>query len=140
MKLRDDRTLKAAPEADGSCEMMVMHRFDKNLDNSASKENVLCGADTSADDLGGANGDLDDRLYGLSVGVVCEGCKTVAFPFAESLIRDLETGGRVDEAEENSRLVDTFLRETGSRPFGPGGPARWSMYAGFHAFYPDGRR
>ena len=110
MRLRDDKTLKVAPEANVSYEMMEMHLFD----NSARKENALCGADTSADDLRGVNGYLEDRLYGLSVGAVCEGCKTLAVPFAENLIRELEADGRVDEAEEYSRLADTLLRETGS--------------------------
>ncbi len=58
MKIRDDKTFKVLPEAIGSYQMMEMHLFD----NNAGKENGLCGADTSADDLGGADGYLEDRF------------------------------------------------------------------------------
>ena len=54
MKLRDDKTFKVASEANGSYEMMEMHLFD----NNARKENALCGADTSGDDLRDVNGYL----------------------------------------------------------------------------------
>ena len=110
MRLRDYRTLQATPEANGRCETMEMHLFDTN----ARKENALCGAGTSGDDLRGVNGYLEDRLYGLSVGVACEGCKTLAVLFAENLVRDLEADGRVNEAEECGRLAGALLRETGS--------------------------
>ena len=55
MKLRDDKTFKVATEANGSYEMMEMHLFD----NNARKENALCGADTSGDDLRDVNGYLE---------------------------------------------------------------------------------
>ncbi len=109
---RDNETLKAAPEANGSHEMMEMHLFDDN----AGKENALCGADTSADELRSVDGYLDDWLYGSSVGTVCEGCKVLAAPFARNLIRHLEGESRVEEAEESRQLASTLLRETGPAP------------------------
>ena len=72
-----------------------------------------CGVNVSADDLRGVDGYLEDRLYGVSVGVVCEVCKALAIPFAVNLTRDLESEGRLDEANEYRRLADTLLRETG---------------------------
>ncbi len=77
---RDNETLKAAPEANGIHEMMEMHLFDDN----ARKENALCEADTSADELRSVDGYLDDRLYGSSVGTVCEGCKVLRRPSPET--------------------------------------------------------
>ena len=75
MKLRDDKTFKVASEANGSYEMMEMHLFD----NNARKENALCGADTSSDGPERRER-LSGGLCGLSVGAVCEGCKTLAVP------------------------------------------------------------
>ena len=43
-----------------------------------------------------------------------QGVQDLSRPVAENLIRDLEADGRVDEAEEYSRLAGTLLREIGS--------------------------
>ena len=110
MGLRDNETLKAAPEANGSHEMMEMHLFDDN----ARKENALCGADTSADELRSVDGYLDDRLYGSSVGTVCEGCKVLAEPFAGNLIRHLEGESRVEDAADQRAKSLSFSRRTQS--------------------------
>ena len=90
---------------------MEMHLFD----NDATEEEALCGSGTTDDERRGVEGYLEDRLYGHSVGTVCEGCKALAVPFAETLIRELEAYGLEDEAEEYRQLADTILRETGSR-------------------------
>ena len=112
MKTRDDDTMKVTLETNRRCEVMEMHLFDDN----ARKENALCGADTSADELRSVDGYLDDRLYGSLVDTVCEGCKVLAAPFAGNLIRHLEGEGRVEEAEEYRQLASTLLRETGPAP------------------------
>ena len=75
MKLRDDKTFKVATEANGSYEMMEMHLFD----NNARKENALCGADTSGDDLRDVNGYLEG-CAAFRLAAVCKGCKTLAVP------------------------------------------------------------
>ena len=75
---------------------------------------TLWGADASGDDLRGVKGYLEDRLYDVPVGTVCEGCKARTVSFADNLVRGLEAAGRADEAEEYGRLVGTLLRETGS--------------------------
>ena len=62
------------------------------------------------------NGYLEDRLYGSSVGAVCEACKPLAEPFAANRIRDLEAGGLLGEAAEYRKLAETLLRETGLAP------------------------
>ena len=114
MNVHDDRALKVTPETRRRYEMMRRKLVKMLLFGTyADDERALCGADTSSDELRGVNGYLEDRLYGLPVGTVCEGCKALAVPFAESLIRDLEAGGRVDEAEEYRQLADTLARETG---------------------------
>ena len=112
MKNRDDETMKVTPETNGRYEIMEMHLFD----NNARKEEAHCGADTSSDDLRGANGYLEDRLYDIPVGIVCEGCKPLAVSFAKELAQDLAAEGLPDEAEEYRKLVDTLLQETGQRP------------------------
>ena len=85
-----------------------MHLFDEN----ASREMALCGAASAADDRRGVSDYLEDRLYGHSVGAICEGCKALAVPFAKTLIRDLEAEGQLDEADEYRQLAATLLRET----------------------------
>ena len=112
MKTRDDETMKVTLETNRRYEVGEMHLFDTD----AREEKALCGVDTSADDRRGVNGYLEDRLYAVSVGVVCEGCKALAVPFAVNLTRDLEAEGRLDEAEEYRKLADTLLQETGLAP------------------------
>ena len=101
--------MKATPETNSRYESTEFHL----LDTDAREEKALCGVNVSADDLRGVDGYLEDRLYGVSVGVVCEVCKALAIPFAVNLTRDLESEGRLDEANEYRRLADTLLRETG---------------------------
>ena len=60
------------------------------------------------------DGYLEDRLYGLWVGTICEGCKALTIPLAAILTRDLEAEGLVGEADEYRQLADTLLRETDS--------------------------
>ena len=91
---------------------MEMHLFDEN----AARERALCGADASTDDLRGVNGYLEDRLYGNPVGVVCEGCKSRAAPFAVELSRDLEAEGLPEEAEEYREIARMLWKETGPKP------------------------
>ena len=86
------------------------------FDTDATEEKALCGADTSADYRRAVGGYLESRLYGLSVGTLCEGCKAQAVPLAANLTRDLESEGLLDEAEEHRQLADTLLRETGLGP------------------------
>ena len=112
MKNRDDEIMKVTLETNGRCEVREMHLFDTD----AREEKALCGVDTSADERRGVDGYLEDRLYGVSVGVVCERCKAPAAPFAVNLIRDLEAEGLPDEADEYRQLADTLLRETGLGP------------------------
>ena len=88
---------------------MEMHLFDTD----ATEEKALCGANTSADDRRGVNGYLEDRLYGNSVGIVCERCKPLAVPFVLNLSRAPEAEGLLDEAEEYRELADRLARETG---------------------------
>ncbi len=73
---------------------------------------------TSTDDRTGVDYYLERRKDGLPVGTVCEQCKDLAVPVAENLIRDLETDGLVDEAEEYRLLVlaHMLLREIGLGP------------------------
>ena len=112
MKTRGDETMKATLETNGRYEVREMHLFDTD----AREEKALCGVDTSADELRGVDGYLEDRLYGSSVGTVCEGCKALAAPFAVKRIRGMEAEGLLDEAEEYRQLADTLLRETGLGP------------------------
>ena len=88
---------------------MEMHLFDGN----ARDEEALCGADSSTEGRMGVDYYLDCRRRGAPVGTVCEGCKTLAVPFAENRVRDLEADGDADEAEEFRRLAGTLARETG---------------------------
>ena len=109
MNDRNDKTMKATLETNGRCEVREMHLFDTD----ATEEEALCGAETSADDRRGVNGYLEDRLDGNWIGTVCEGCKSVAAPFAVNRSRDLEAGDPLDKAEEYRQLAETLLRETG---------------------------
>ena len=113
MKNRDDENMKVTLETDRRCEMREMHLFDTDT----REEKALWGVDASADDQRGVDGYLGDRMKGVSVGAVCEGCKALAAPFAVNLIRDLEAEGLLDEADEYRQLADTLLRETGLAPF-----------------------
>ena len=112
MKNREDRTLKATPETNSRYESTESHLFDTD----ATEEKALCGADTSAAYRRAVGGYLESRLYGLSVGTLCEGCKAQAVPFAANLTRDLEAEGLVEEADEYRQLANTLLRETGLGP------------------------
>ena len=113
MKSRDDRAYELRREDTRTREVLEMHLFDID----AREEKALCGVDVSADDRRGVDGYLEDRLYGVSVGAVCEGCKALAIPFAVNLIRDLKSEGLLDEAEEFHQLADILLRETGLEPW-----------------------
>ena len=108
----NDKSMKAMLETARRYEVREMHLFYTD----AREEKALCGVDTSADELRGVDGYLDDRLYGSSVGAVCERCKALAAPFASNIIRDLEAEGLPEEAEEYRQLADTLLRETGLGP------------------------
>ena len=88
MKNRNDETMKVTLETNRRYEVREMHLFDTD----ASEEKALCGVDASADDRRGVDGYLEDRLNGVWVGAVCEGCKALAAPFAVKRIRDY--GGR----------------------------------------------
>ena len=112
MNDRNDETMKVTLETNRRYEVREMHLFDTD----AREEKALCGVDTSADELRGVDGYLEDRLYGSSFGIVCERCKALAVPFAVNSIRDLDTEGLLDEAEEYRQLADTLLRETGLAP------------------------
>ena len=61
MKTRGDETMKATLETNGRYEVREMHLFDTD----AREEKALCGVDTSADELRGVDGYLEDRLYGF---------------------------------------------------------------------------
>ena len=106
------RTMKATLETNGRCVVGEMHLFDTD----AREEKTLCGVDTSADDRRGVDGYLEDRLDGNWIGTVCEGCKSVAAPFAVNRSRNLEADSLLDKAEEYRQLADTLLRETGLGP------------------------
>ena len=60
------------------------------------------------------DGYVDDRLYGPSVGTVCEGCKVLAAPFAGNLIRHLEGESRVEDAADQRAKSRSFSRRTQS--------------------------
>ena len=109
MNDRNDKSMKATLETGRRYEVREMHLFGTD----AREEKALCGVDTSADELRGVDGYLDDRLYGSSVGAVCGRRKAQVAPFAVNRIRDLETEGLLDEVEEYRQLAATLLRETG---------------------------
>ena len=112
MNDRNDATMKATLETNGRCEVREMHLFDTD----AREEKALCGVDASADERRGVDGYLEDRLDGNWIGTVCEGCKSVAAPFAVNRSRDLEAEGLLEESEEYRQLAETLLRETGLGP------------------------
>ena len=114
MEPQDQDTLDVTTETNCRKEVMEMHLFDTDV----SEENALCRADTSADDRRGANGYLEDRLGSVWIGTVCEGCKTLAAPFAVKISRDLEDEGLLDEAEEYRELVQMLSNETDPKPSG----------------------
>ena len=89
--------------------MFEMHLFDED----ARQEQSFCGAKTSAEGRMGVYCYLEDRLNDTGVGTVCEGCKALSVPFAETHVMDLEADGDADEAEELRRLAGTLARETG---------------------------
>ena len=105
MRTNGDGSLTWAVETCRSNEIMEMHLFGE----SAPVEEALCGADTSAEERRSVSGYLEDRLNGIGVVSVCEGCKGRTIPFAQ----DRKAEGRLDEAEEYRRLAETLLKETG---------------------------
>ena len=91
---------------------MEMHLSDTN----AVVPKALCGAETSHD-LRDLKGYLEDRLYGVPVGAVCQDCKVLAMPLAEDILEDmaedLEDEARLGEAEDCCKLAYTLAREMG---------------------------
>ncbi len=88
--------------------MKEQHLFD----DDSREERALCGAHASTEERIGAVYYLECRMGCAPVGTVCEGCKSLAVPFAEKLARDLELDGAAEDAEEFRNLADTLLRET----------------------------
>lgn len=95
-----------------TCRVVELHLIDPNAD----KERAFCGGDTCDHDRISVEDYLHRRKNGLDVGTVCEACKVLAIPFAESIARALEAEGRLDEADEYRVLADTLRRETGLEP------------------------
>ena len=110
--MRTPNDYKVTPETDLRKEVIELHLFN----NDAREEEALCGAKTSAHERIGVDYYLDQRKKGIPVGTVCEWCKALAVPFAESLIRDLDDDGRMDEAGNYRLLAHTLLREIGPGP------------------------
>ena len=88
--------------------MEELHLFD----DDARAEEALCGAGSSPVERMGIVYYLECRRGGAPVGTVCEECKALVVPFAESLAEDLETDGLLDEAAEFRRLASTLRRKT----------------------------
>ena len=109
MNPQENWGLEAKFDTNRRREVIEMHLFDED----ATEEKALCEVDTSAGDRRGVRGYMEDRLHGLWVGAVCEGCKAPALPFAVSLVHGLESEDLLDEAEEYCQLADTLSRETG---------------------------
>ena len=108
MNPEDAKRLETEPETNRRDEVIEMHVFD----DDAPEEKTLCEADASDDYIRSAMCYLEDRLHGARVGTVCEECKALAAPFAESVADALETDGLADEAAESRRLAGTLRRET----------------------------
>ncbi len=111
----DIRRLAAEQETIRRYEATEMHVFD----DDAVEEEALCKVDVSNDCIRSATYYLEDRLHGARVGVVCEGCKLRAIPFAVNMAQDLEAEGLLDEAEEYHELAAKLLRETTYKMAGP---------------------
>ena len=108
MTIQSNRQLVAELESTRRYEVTEMHLFDED----EVEEEVLCGADTLADNRRSVMFYLEDRLHGADVGTICEGCKVPAPRFAMKLAQDMETEGFVDEAEDYRGLAQTLLEET----------------------------
>lgn len=111
MNPEDIGRITTEPEIIGRYEVTEMHLFD----DDAGEEEALCKVDTSDDYIRSATYYLEDRLHGARVGVVCQGCKERAIPFAVNVAQDLEAEGLLGEAEEYRQLVETLDRETSHR-------------------------
>ena len=98
--------------------VMEMHLFNEDAD----EEKALCGAETSYN-VRSVRYYLEDRVYGPSVGNVCQECKVLAIPLArviiEAAVEEHEAEGRFDVAEDYRKLAEMLARETGQNP--PGG-------------------
>ena len=92
--------------------MIVMHLFDEE----ARDAETLCETEVSVHHLTTVQDYMERRVHDLPLPTVCDGCKALAAPFAENIIRNLETEGLVDEAERYRLLAGTLLRETGREP------------------------
>ena len=92
-----------------TCKVVELALIDPNAD----EERALCGGDSSVHDRMSVDYYLHRRKDGLEVGTVCEACKALAIPVAESTARNLEAEGRLDEADEYRVRADTLRRETG---------------------------
>ena len=93
------RRLDTELETNRRREVVEMHLFD----DDAAEEEALCQVGASVDYIRSAMCYLEDRLHGARVGVVCQGCKERAIPFAVTLAKDLKFEGLMDEAEEYRR-------------------------------------
>lgn len=104
--------LKPTLETERRFEMMEMHLSDTN----AVVPKAVCGAETSHD-LRDLKGYLEDRLYEVPVGAVCQDCKALAMPLAEVILddmaQDLEYDGRLGESEDCRQLASKLALETG---------------------------
>ena len=115
MNPEDIGRLETELETDWWYVVTEMHLFD----DDAAEEEALCQGEAAVDYIRSAMCYLEDRLHGTQVGLVCEGCKERAIPFAVTLAKDLETEGLMDEAEEYRQLVETLERETSNWMAGP---------------------
>ncbi len=87
MTARFDDTLNPRLETERRYEVIEMHLSDTN----AVVPKALCGADT-AHDLRDLKGYLEDRLYEVPVGTVCQDCKALAMPHAEVILEAMTPG------------------------------------------------
>ena len=108
MRFRDCGIQVSNRETERRCELEEMHLFD----DDAREERALCGAGSSPVERMGVVYYLESRRGGAPVGTVCDECKALVVPFAESFADALETDGPADEAAEFRRLAGTLRRET----------------------------
>ena len=108
MRFTDCGTRVSNREMERSSGLEELHLFD----DDAREERALCGAGSSAEERMGVVYYLECRRGAAPVGTVCEECKALAAPFAESVADALETDGLADEAAESRRLAGTLRRET----------------------------
>ena len=115
MKPKNDLDYKMIPGTCRRYEVIEMHLFDKN----DGEGEALCKDRVHVHDLFTVQYFMESRMYGITVGTVCERCKALAVPFPLNLSRDLEAEGLLDEAEEYRQLAYKLARETASER-GPG--------------------